>query len=80
MLDKIGDTLSSWFWALFEKFTTFLLGLLPDSLSDGWAALGDMFGPTAQYLAWILGLDVIPWIIVGAYITRFLIRRLPVIG
>jgi len=74
------DSLISWFMKLFESFTDWLLALLPDWLGSGYADLASAFGPTASYFAWLSGLDVVAPTILGAYVLKFVIRRLPVIG
>lgn len=72
--------LFSWIPALFDKFQGWLVTLLPDWLGNGFSDLASSFGPTLQYFGWMLGLDAILPIIIGAYIAKFLIRRIPIIG
>lgn len=76
MLEKIFN----WILGLFEAAFDWLIGLLPDWMGSGWDQLASAFGPLAQYLAWLMALDVVAPTILGAYGIRFLIRRLPIIG
>lgn len=69
-----------WIAELFDKAFAWLASLLPDWLGTGWDQLASAFGPVAQYLAYLSGLDVVAPTIMGAYVVRFLIRRIPVIG
>lgn len=69
-----------WIAELFDKAFAWLSSLLPDWLGTGWDQLASAFGPVAQYLAYLSGLDVVAPTIMGAYVVRFLIRRIPVIG
>lgn len=78
--DILPDGLFSWIPSMLDRFQGWMLGLLPDWLGNGFAELASAFGPTAQYLAWLSGLDVVLPTILGAYIVKFLIRRIPFIG
>lgn len=69
-----------WISSLFDKFFLWLSSLLPDWLGAGWSELGGLFGPLAKYFSWLLALDVVAPVIMGAYVVRFLIRRVPLIG
>lgn len=69
-----------WVSDLFSKFFSWLLGLLPGWLGNGWDQLAAAFGPIAQYFAYLSALDVVAPTIVGAYVVRFLIRRIPLVG
>lgn len=72
MFDWIGD--------LFSKFFDWLSGLLPAWLGTGWTELAGAFGPVAQYFGYLSAVDVVAPTIMAAYVVRFTIRRLPVIG
>lgn len=65
---------------IFAKVASWAAGLLPDWLGNGYDAIAAAMGPSAQYFAYVLGLDVVAPTIVSAYVVKFLIRRLPIIG
>lgn len=69
-----------WLWDWIDKLQGWLLGLLPDWLGNGFGDLTAAMGPTVRYLAYLGGLDAVVPIIIGAYIARFLIRRIPIFG
>lgn len=66
--------------ALFDKFFGWLASLLPSWLGSGWDSLASAFGPVAQYFAYLSALDVVAPTILAAYVARFLVRRIPLIG
>lgn len=69
-----------WIPALFDKFFDWLAGLLPDWLGSGFDDLASAFGPVAEYFAYLMALDVVAPVVMAAYIVRFLIKRIPLIG
>lgn len=69
-----------WLSSLFDKFTSWLVGLFPDWLGSGWAILSDSLGPTAKYFVHLFALDITAPTIMSAYVIRFLIRRTPLVG
>ena len=69
-----------WIPDIVDKFSAWVAGLLPDWLGHGFDVLGGLFGPVAQYLAYLSALDVVAPTIMGAYVARFLIRRVPLVG
>lgn len=72
MFDWVGD--------LLNEFLGWLASLLPDWLGSGWDGLAASFGPIAKYFAYLGGLDVVAPTVMSAYVIKFLIRRIPVIG
>lgn len=74
------DGLFDWIWSLFARFFDWLISLLPSWLGTGWADLAAAMGPLAKYLSYLAALDVVAPIVVGAYVVRFTIRRLPIVG
>lgn len=69
-----------WIADLFDTFFEWLSGLLPDWLGSGYDQLAGALGPAAQYFAYLAGLDVVAPTIIGAYVVRFMIKRIPLIG
>ncbi len=57
-----------------------LVDLLPDWLGAGFSDLAAAFGPAAQYFGYLAGIDVVAPTVMGAYVIKFVIRRLPFIG
>lgn len=72
--------LSGWFFGLLSKLFDLLLGLLPAGPAESLASINSTMGPLAKFVAYILGLDFFFTAVISAYIVRFLIRRIPVIG
>lgn len=69
-----------WLSSLIDKFFAWIVALLPDWLGNGYDIIASAFGPVAQYLSYLSGLDVVAPTILGAYTIRFLIRRIPFVG
>lgn len=69
-----------WVWSLIEKFLAWMLSLLPSWLGSGFAELDAAMGPAARYFSYLFALDVAIPTAIGAYIVRFLIRRIPFFG
>lgn len=69
-----------WLWSLIAKFVGWLLALLPAWLGNGFDELSSAFGPLAKYVGYLSGFDAVVPITITAFIVRFFIRRLPVIG
>lgn len=69
-----------WLWGFLSKFQGWLIPLLPDWMGTGFADLSAAMGPSVKYLAYLAGLDTVMPVVIGAYITKFLIRRIPIIG
>jgi amino acid permease len=70
----IADIMAAvWSWVV-----GFVSTLLPSFVTD---ALPNLFSyintPFTQYVAWLMGLDVLVPVTIGAYVTRYLLRRVP---
>lgn len=57
-----------------------LISLIPDWLGNGFSEIAGAFGPAAMYFGYLAGLDVVAPTILGAYILKFAVRRLPGFG
>lgn len=71
---------AGFFFGLVAWIFDALLSLLPEGPAQAIANLNEMMGPLVRYLAYLGGIDYMFTAVTSAYVIRFLIRRLPVIG
>lgn len=69
-----------WVWGFMDKFQGWVVALLPAWMGSGFSELNAAMGPTVRYFAYLGGLDAVIPTVIGAYIVRFLIRRIPFFG
>jgi hypothetical protein len=81
-MDSIWSSFISSISSVFEAMWGWILGhiatLIPSWLLTASSGLmGHIATPTARYFAWLIAFDVLIPVMVGAYLTRYLLRRVP---
>lgn len=73
-VSSISSVLAAvWAWVIGQIST-----LVPAWLSTASSGLMvHIATPTARYFAWLIAFDVLIPVMVGAYLTRYLLRRVP---
>ncbi len=68
-----------WLSDLVDQFLEFILSLLP-SLTEPFDKIISLLPPSLSYLFYLSATEVVVPMILAAYITRFVIRRIPFVG
>lgn len=69
------------FWVNLNEFIIFLFSLFPDSIDHESAISGlDLISEYAAYPAYLTGIDFGLPLVFTAYLIKFTIRRIPIIG
>jgi hypothetical protein len=78
MWDSLISSVASVFQAILNWILSVISLLVPTWFGTGLSTLFQLINtPILEYMAYILGIDIIIPTLIGAYIVRYLLRRVP---